>query len=156
MGRFIILFSLIGILCSCGPKELYNTEISIPESGWHKDTVAVFNSEVSNKDKTVHLLIDVKNKNTYSYSNIWFFIDAVSPGGHRERDTIECNLANVQGKWYGKSIGDNTYESIHPYKLNVRFPETGLYHYSIMQGMRDTVLTGISAVGLKIIEADKH
>ncbi len=154
MVRLFFALLLSGFLYSCGPTEWYNSEIIIPEAGWHLDTVAVFNSEVEALDKSVHLLIDVKNKRTYPYSNIWFFVDAVSPNGHRERDTLECNLANVQGKWYGKSIGDDTYESVHPYKLNIRFPEKGMYHYYIMQGMRDTILTGIKSVGLKIIEVE--
>ncbi len=156
MVRLFFVLLIAVFLYSCGPKEWYNSEIDIPETGWHMDTVAVFNSEVTSLDKSVHLLLDIKNRSTYSYSNIWFFVDAVSPDGHRERDTLECNLADAQGKWYGKSIGDDIYKSVIPYKINIRFPEKGMYHYYVMQGMRDTILTGIKSVGLRIVEVDQN
>ncbi len=152
--KFLISGLIILLLYSCGPTECYNHQVTIPDTGWHKDTVAVFNSEITELNKSCHLLVSVTNKETYSYSNIWFFIDAISPSGHIQRDTLECYLASDDGVWYGKSIGGDLIESIHPYKLNIRFPEKGLYKYYLIHGMRDTVLTGIQSVGLQIIEVE--
>jgi len=151
--RLIFLSAILLVLCSCGPKEWYNYQVSIPESGWHKDTVAVFKSEISDIDQSCHLLLDVTHQKNYEYSNIWFFIDAISPSGHIERDTLECYLAKDDGTWYGKQSGDKI-ECIQPYKLNIKFPEKGLYKYYIIHGMRDTVLTGVSSIGLQIIEVE--
>ncbi len=152
--RILILLFIVA-LCSCNSGEWYSSVVTIPESGWHKDTVAVFKSEITRLDESCHLLLQVNNKDDYQYSNIWFFIDAISPSGNVQRDTLECALADVQGKWYGKSAHDHTFESLHPYKINIRFPEEGLYKYYVVHGMRDTVLTGIESVGLKIIDVKK-
>ncbi len=152
--RLVFLGVILFLLCSCGPKEWYNYQVSIPEAGWNKDTVAVFKSDITELDKSCHLLLDVTHKNNYEYSNLWFFIDAISPSGHVERDTIECFLANHEGIWFGKDVGGDETESVHPYKLNVKFPEKGLYKYYVMHGMRDTLLTGITSVGLQIVEVE--
>ncbi|MCW3785792.1 gliding motility lipoprotein GldH [Plebeiibacterium sediminum] len=152
--RFLVAVLFLSIMYACGSAEWYNHQVNIPETGWHKDTVAVFHSEINELDKSCHLLVEVTNKESYKYSNIWFFIDAISPSGHIERDTLECYLANDDGSWYGKSLGDDLYESIHSYKLNIRFPEKGVYKYYVIHGMRDTVLTDVASVGLKIIEVE--
>ncbi len=152
--RIFVFLLMVTLMCACGPKEWYNNEVEISEKGWHKDTVAVFRSEVLELDKSCHILVQVTNKEDYPYSNIWFFMDAISPSGHIERDTLECMLANDQGDWYGKKAGGQSYKSLHPYKINIRFPEKGLYTYYMIQGMRDTLLTGVQSVGIKIIEVE--
>ncbi len=154
-GVVFCIITLLLMVWGCGPNVIFEKSVNIPEGGWHKDTVAVFKSEVSELEQASHLLLQVKNTNVYGYSNIWFFVDAVSPSGHVQRDTLECPLANAAGDWYGKSSwGAKTFKSTHPYKLNIRFPEKGLYKYYVVQGMRDTVLTGIAGVGIKIIEVE--
>ncbi|MCW3806892.1 gliding motility lipoprotein GldH [Plebeiibacterium marinum] len=149
--RLLLLVLSVVLVCSCGPAKWYDHEVAIPETGWHKDTVAVFNSNITKLDESCHLLIQVSNVDQYSYSNLWLFVDAVSPSGNVQRDTLECILANHEGKWFGDKTRD-TYKSLHPYKLNVRFPEEGLYKYYLVQGMRDTVLTGVKSIGVQIIE----
>ncbi len=151
---FSAILSLTALM-SCGPNVVYENTVSIPQNGWHKDTVAIFKSEVSDLKQAYHLLLEVENTDTYGYNNIWFFVDAISPSGHKQRDTIDCQLANNAGQWFGKnSWGSDNFTSTHPYKLNIRFPETGLYKYYVVQGMRDSVLTGVAGVGLMIIEVE--
>lgn len=151
---FALVLSLTALM-SCGPKVVYENTVSIPQNGWHKDTVAIFKSEVSDLKQSYHLLLDLENKDTYGYNNIWLFVDAVSPSGHKQRDTLDCQLANNAGLWFGKnSWGSDNFRSTHPYKLNIRFPEAGLYKYYVVQGMRDTVLTGVAGVGIKIMEVE--
>jgi len=158
INKAIILFAFVAVivLTSCGPNEYYYSSVGIPEKGWHKDTVAVFKSDISQLDKSCHVLLEVQNNEEYVYSNIWFFLDVISPSGYVQRDTINCILANDQGEWLGDSNWSNGYKSLHPYKLNIRFPKEGLYTYYVVQGMRDTVLIGIDEVGVKIIEAKEQ
>ena len=151
---FVLVIGFALFVSSCGPNEWYYSSVEVPENGWHKDTVAVFKSDISQLDKSCHVLLEVQNNDAYAYSNIWFFIDAISPSGHVQRDTLECILANEFGDWLGQSKFSDTHKSLHPYKLNIRFPQEGLYTYYLVQGMRDTVITGIEKVGVKIIEVE--
>ncbi len=146
---FVLFFT------SCGPEVMYKQSVEVPQTGWHKDTVAIFKSEVTDLESTCHVLLQVSNNAKYSYSNLWFFVDAVSPSGHRQRDTLECLMADKRGDWYGESsiFDRDTYKSLHPYKMNIRFPEKGEYKYFVVQGMRDTILTGIHSVGIEVVKA---
>ena len=63
-------------------------------------------------------------------------------------DTISADLADVYGKWYGK--GMSLYNLSIPYETSVLFPDTGIYVYSIRQGMRENPLKGITDIGLKV------
>ena len=147
--------AIVVAITSCGPSVTYEGSVLVSPTGWHKDTVAVFKSEIYDLGQSSHVLLKVENTDLYSYSNIWFFVDAVSPSGQVRRDTLECLMANPAGDWYGKkSWGSDVYRSVHPYKLNIRFPEKGTYKYYVVQGMRDTVLTGITGIGIKIIETN--
>lgn len=147
----IFVFALV----SCGPKVVYETNINISDTGWHKDSVAVFKSEVTELNRDYHLLLQPNVNMDYAYNNIWFFIDAISPSGHIQRDTVSCYLSAVDGEMYGnKQWFSDDYISVQPYKLNIRFPEKGVYTYRIAQGMRDENIMGLNSIGLKIIEVE--
>ncbi len=147
----VLIFAIV--LTACGSEVIYENSVKIPQNGWHKDTVAVFKSEISQLKESYHLLLQVKNTDKYQYSNVWFFIDAISPSGNVQRDTIDCILANPAGDWFGKSSWrTDDFTSYHPYKINIQFPETGTYKYYVVQGMRDTVLTGVEAIGVQILK----
>lgn len=146
-----IVFSLL--LVACGPKVVYDSRVEINTTAWHKDSVAVFRSDVSDLQTSYHLLLQTGVSSDFAYNNIWFFVDAVSPSGHVQRDTIDCYLSASDGGMYGdKSWFRDNYATVQPYKLNIRFPEKGLYKYYVSQGMRDTVITGVNSIGVKIIE----
>lgn len=62
----------------------------------------------------------------------------------------ELKLAQLDGKWTGKSAGSLYTQQSLIHKDYV-FPDTGVYHFSIEQNMRDNPLMEISDVGLNII-----
>ncbi|GAF02815.1 gliding motility-associated lipoprotein GldH [Saccharicrinis fermentans DSM 9555 = JCM 21142] len=78
LSACVLCLSLVFV--SCGPTVVYEGVAEVPGTGWHKDTVAVFQSEVTKLQESCHLLLEVENTDAYSYNNIWFFVDAVSPG----------------------------------------------------------------------------
>lgn len=142
---FIPLF--LGIV-SCSHREIFFEYRSFSNAEWKQDDSAVFNVKVENNSQACDMSVEVRNDNTYPFSNIWLFIDCKSPDGNIRTDTIGADLAGVNGKWHGKGL------SLHnlsiPYKKSFLFPNTGIYVYSIRQGMRDNPLKGISDVALKI------
>jgi len=92
--------------------------------------------------------IELRNNNSYPFSNIWLFVDFQMPDGMCRADTINADLADVYGKWYGK--GMSLYNLSIPYEISILYPDTGTYIYTIHQGMRENILKGISDIGLKV------
>jgi gliding motility-associated lipoprotein GldH len=68
-------------------------------------------------------------------------------------DTTEFFPADEQGNWLGVGLG-SVYDFPAAFKKNYRFRKAGTYHYQLRHGLRDTILTGIREVGLKISLAD--
>lgn len=137
-------------LASCtGDKVAYNEFVSLADAKWDKDTLAVFRAEISDTTSFYDIHVQVRNDNSYAFSNLWLFVDVISPDGRMRRDTIECTLANPDGSWIGGGWG-SLYSTRCPYMMAVRFFTPGPYTFRLTQGMRKDQLSGIHDVGLLI------
>lgn len=147
------LIGLVLCLSSCAHPEMYYRYHSFEESSWHKDSVVRFDLPVTDTLSSYDVFIEVRNNNKYPYKNLWLFVDFQLPSGETRRDTVEINLADDYGKWYGKGL--SLYELTVPYEQNRQYHHKGSYVYTIQQAMRDDILTGISDIGLKISTPNK-
>jgi len=134
---------------SCKFDEQYYRFHSFREAQWDKDETVRFEVPIDDPTKNYDLFLDIRNNNRYPYSNLWLFIDVQLPDGTVRSDTLEIRLADVYGKWYGKGLSLFTLSA--PYKTDLQYPESGTYIYTIRQGMRTDLLTGISDIGIRIV-----
>lgn len=144
-----IALLLVLLNTSCDRQRIYDDYMSIPKSGWSKDSIASFNVPINKPELGYNVYINIRNTIDYDNSNLWLFLDATSPGGKVERDTVECLLADPKGKWYGRGWGGVHHLRL-PYKFNVNFKEKGNYTFRIQQGMRAQTLKGIQDIGLRV------
>lgn len=151
-SKLTILLALVGLVfCACGKKTVFDEYVTIPKDGWHKDSMAVFNVEISNAQAIYDLDIKIRNRSDYPNSNLWLFIQVVSPSGVMVQDTLDCVLADERGKWVGSGWGD-LFNVNQPYKREVKFVESGKYRFRIIQGMRIEEMNGIHNIGLCVKE----
>lgn len=81
------------------------------------------------------------------------FIKTTSPDSVVTNDTIEFYLADEFGKWLGNGVG-SVFNMPVLYQQNFKFPKKGVYHFDIQHGMRDSLLSGINNVGIKVEKAN--
>ena len=64
--------------------------------------------EYNNTDTTsrVNLKVNVRHSSSYPFSNLWLFVNTIEPWRNIEKDTLECILAQKDGKWLGSGLGD--------------------------------------------------
>ena len=154
IGLFIILFCLIIItISSCNSYEVYEDYVEIPSTGWHKDSLAVFNIPVSDTLQNHNLILNVRNDVEYEYSNLWLFIEIHQPGGKTAKDTFEVALADATGKWLGDGFGGIKNKQA-VFRTGIYFPVSGEYTVNIQHGMREEILTGITDIGFKVKKAN--
>jgi gliding motility-associated lipoprotein GldH len=150
--RYLISTSLIGLLylfgVSCSHNEIFFEYHSFKTGNWNREDAAVYRINIDNTEHLFDVSLEIRNNNDYRFRNIWLFIDFQSPEGYIRTDTVGFDLADVYGKWYGSGI--SLYSLTIPYEKSVRFPNKGVYTYSIRQAMRENPLKGISDIGLKI------
>ncbi len=96
-----------------------------------------------------NIFINVRNSDNYEFNNLYLFIDITNPAKVIERDTMECILADPNGKWLGKGLGD-IWDNKILFKHNVRFRKQGNYEFTITQAMRVDSLPMIMDAGVSI------
>lgn len=150
---FVMLMAGAALLAaSCNQDRIYNQFVTMPGQGWSMDSLAVFRVTIDKADVPYHLFVQVRNESTYSHSNLWLFVDVVSPDGKLQRDTLECQLADADGRWRGSGWG-SLYSLRCPYRLNTRFAAPGTYTFRVQHGMRREDLEGIRNIGMEVLRA---
>lgn len=146
---FFVAAIMLVFISSCDSTRVYEEYHSIPEPGWHKDSVSVFEVLITDTLQNHNLLVNVRNSISYKYSNLWLFIEIEQPGGTFANDTFELSLADPMGKWLGEGFGGLKTRQV-VYRRNVYFPRRGTYSIQIRQGMREEILEGINDIGFRV------
>lgn len=146
------LVFLISLFCaSCTNKEIFSDFHSFPQGEWNWNDYATFDLHVTDSIGRYDLEVTSRNNNSYPFSNLWLFIDIRTPKDSLLRDTVDLKLADIYGKWLGTGV--STYAVTEAFRTRYCFPDTGHYHVTIRQGMRENPLIGISDVGLTVSKA---
>lgn|SRR5574344_1115694 len=153
--HIVILVSLSTLLlCGCDRSVMFTDDQRVDEKGWNLKDKLYFDVDVTDTMKLYTFFVNLRVDNQYPYSNAFFFINTTFPDGGVAADTLECPLADVDGRWYGKQTGryiDNRYV----FRKNMIFPAKGRYRFEIGHAMRDTNVVGIKNVGLRIEYSSK-
>jgi len=142
-----MLISLFALACTS--NDVYFQYRSVNSKGWNKDSLYTFDIPINDTTATYNVYVNVRNRGEYPYQNLWLFLSKTNPDKIQTRDSIECYLADQRGKWLGSGIG-SILEMPVIYQQNIRFKSVGTYHYKIVQGMRDSILTGINDIGMRV------
>jgi gliding motility-associated lipoprotein GldH len=140
---FVLLFA------ACSGNTVYERYQSIPQDTWDMNDSMHF--EVNMEDTVGHyqVLLLIKHTHDYPYQNLWLFTQSMAPDSTLATDTLECFLADNSGKWLSQSfISEREMPLI--YMQRIRFPKSGTYTFDITHGMRDSLLRGVSRIGLSI------
>lgn len=144
----------VALLTSCSSNALIDETVSIPKARWDSQNWAYFNVDVDDTVSAYSFYFTLRHLENYKYSNLYLFMHTTMPNGAVTHDTIECMLAEPSGRWIGHGSGSMRNIDI-PLNNNLHFPMRGVYKFELEQAMWDSVLDGISDVGLKIEKHDK-
>ena len=141
-----ILFIAIAWLSftACSTRTVFSGFSPMKSGEWHMDTAVCFDYTIADVSASYNMILYVRHTERYPYQNMWLFVENAG-----QTDTIEFYLADDRGRW----LGDQHHGFIEmPVLLEdiKQFPDTGVYHLSVRQGMRNEVLQGITDIGLEI------
>jgi len=148
-NRWFLIILVSVVVVACNKNEIYFKYKAIDAKGWNKDSLYTFDVPISDTLATYNIYVNVRNIGDYPYQNLWLFLNKLTPDSVQVNDSIECYLADNRGKWLGKGVG-SIFEMPVLYQQNVHFKNSGIYHYKIVQGMRDTILVGINDIGMRV------
>ncbi len=149
ISRITILLIVISFT-ACNVNVVYDENKEVNQESWKTTDKLYYEIDVKDTLKTYKLAINIRNTVEYPYSNIYFYMNTILPDGKvTKRDTIECYLAYPDGTWKGKGnsrIKDNRFWIAK----NVKFNQIGKYTFELRQATTDSLLKGISDVGLHL------
>jgi len=149
----LLVFIVALFLVSCGNNVLIDDDVAYEQSYWPVSDKYILEFEQPDTVSNYNFFITLRNTDDYPYRNIYVFLTTVFPNGKTTRDTIDCPLANYQGKWLGKGFG-GVYDNRIIYMHNTRFQQPGSYKVIMEQAMRNKELPGIKSVGIRIEKAN--
>lgn len=144
----------ITALFSCGVKSsYYQKQTAIPNASWAYNFQPEFRIDISDTSKQYKMYLLLRHDEAYPYANIWFRFKIKAPGDStfHTGQRIEKSLADIEGKWLGKGLGE-----IWEHKLPLTIKEMpelnkkGTYILKIEQIMRSNPLPSVLNVGLII------
>jgi gliding motility-associated lipoprotein GldH len=141
----LLIAAVASLLSACSHDIVYSQFMPIPSDKWAIDSVLRFDYAISDAAADYRMIVYVRHSERYPYQNMWLFI-----GDGQRQDTIEFYLADDRGQW----LGDQNHGFIEmPVLLEEEkhFPDTGAYSLTIQHGMRDSLLRGITDIGVEII-----
>lgn len=148
MYKLIVLLLVSTLFVSCEKNIFFQETQKIEGEKWLTTLPCEFSVGVSDIHRDYDFYLNIRNTGAYRFSNLYLFLHTYFPGGTSSVDTLECTLAQPDGKWLGTGFGRIKFLRI-PIKQNVRFPRAGTYKFKIYQAMRGDV-EGIVDVGLRI------
>lgn len=151
---FILILTSLLLSVSCNSDIVYTNSHSIAGKTWRLTDIPAFEVPVTDTLTANNIWLMLRTGSGYPFRNIYLFVTAATPDGKVITDTLQFNLADEKGAWYGKGFGD-----IHalnlPYKSNVYFPLKGIYMFKIQHGMRIEDLKGVYDIGLRVEKIKK-
>lgn len=141
-----LLIGGICLLTSCRHDIVYSEFVAIPSGEWDENQLPEFAFNIADREAAYDILLYVRHTERYPYQNMWLFVR----GNRQYMDTVEFYLADDRGRW----LGDKHHGFIEmPVLLeeNYHFSDTGRYYFAVQHGMRDSLLRGVTDVGIEVI-----
>jgi len=145
----LLIAGMMTVLVSCNTNRFFRETHRIPDGNWNSRDKVAFSVNIPDTSKRYTLYIDIRNDVNYPFANIFMFLDTRFPDGRIARDTVECQLADYDGRWLGTGSGSIKYNRFL-FQREVTFRQTGYYTFTFEQAMRTSELKGIRDVGLEI------
>ncbi len=137
------------MIVSCDPNRVYDEFKDIKNGTWYRKENVKFDVQINDTVSYHKVFINTRNSGDYKFSNLYLFINTIYPDRKISRDTVDCLLADDEGKWLGKGLGDLK-DCRYLLKKGVRFHQQGIYTFEIEQAMRIDKLEGIESIGIRI------
>jgi gliding motility-associated lipoprotein GldH len=150
-----LLTILLLFASSCNSDLLYTDSLEMTDETWSLLNAADFFMPVNDTAIHADVSFTIRTGSDYPFRNIFLFVTTTAPDGYTITDTLQYDLADEKGNWYGKGFGD-VHELDLSYKSNVYFPLTGTYQFRIRHGMRISDLKGVYDIGIRIQKRPKR
>jgi len=150
--RNFLSFFILGVtLLSCTEKPFYEKIYSFEENEWTQRVKPSFTIDIKDIEKEYNFIITLRTTTDYKYSNLWIYMNTVTPDGKKAREPFQIQITNPDGSWAGIKTGTVVE---HPLQFNKRkLPKKGKYTFTLEQGITESKIDEVLDIGLRVTES---
>lgn len=157
MRNFLVLLISIITLISCDTNHVLDDYETLPKV-WKKGNSISFMFKSPDTLKTYNMFLNLRNNNTYEFSNLFLIVGLETPSNNKTIDTLEYQMTAPNGEWLGAGFSEIKENKLW-YKDAIQFKESGDYTLTIEHAIRKNgnvngveQLKGITEIGYRLEE----
>ena len=141
-------------LAACDKAPLQHSYLTLPTEGWRKADTLCFPLHTGVPVSKAALQVEVRHSNGYPYRNLHLALSIEKPDSTLllPTDTLRLMLTDNKGRFAGNG-GVGTFYQSQSDSYPLALPDTGVYHVRLIHCMGDTLLRGVSDVGVCVTNA---
>jgi len=153
MQKLLPALLFLTLLSACGPTVIYEQTKDFPAGGWAYADSARFEFNVPDTEQAYDMVLTLTHADNFPTQNTYVKLHTGFPSGKRTSEQVSLQLAGDFGVWLGDCSGAVCALEITILR-NAKFAKTGGYSLTVEQSGREEILSGISRVGLAVVEAE--
>jgi gliding motility-associated lipoprotein GldH len=150
MRKYLFYCLLIGVLYSCSEQPFYEKVYSFKNNEWSQRVKPSFTIDIKDINIEYNFAITLRTTTDYKFSNLWIYMNTITPDGTKAREPFQIAVTNPDGSWAGIKTG--TIVEL-PLQFNKRrLPKKGKYTFTLEQGITDSKIDEVLDIGLRVTE----
>jgi gliding motility-associated lipoprotein GldH len=150
----VILGVWVLLIAACSSRTVYEQHYPINDTGWRYTDSLEFAPAIADTQQRYDVLLDIAHRPSYGFQNLYLYVRTVFPDGTVREQPLGLDLAERSGRWLGRGSDPIRYRVA--IQQNAYFNQLGVYRFVLRQHVRDSVLMGITGVGMAIERSDEH
>jgi len=133
-SKFFVYGLVLIVIFSCEKEKIkYH---SFKEGVWRSNNIVKFDINFEDTTRLYSLDFSIRHNTSYPYQNIIFFTHHLFNNKKISTDTVNIDLAQKDGKWYGRGKTDIRELSGINYSVD-QFYEKGVHTFELELAMRE-------------------
>jgi gliding motility-associated lipoprotein GldH len=150
MRKYLFSCLLMGMLFSCSEQPFYEKVYSFKNNEWSQRVKPSFTIDIKDINIEYNFVITLRTTTDYKFSNLWIYMNTITPDGTKAREPFQIAVTNPDGSWAGIKTG--TIVEL-PLQFNKRrLPKKGKYTFTLEQGITDSKIDEVLDIGLRVTE----
>ena len=153
MKKIFIILLFSSIIVSCNKNKVFEKYEKFDNYDWNMDYSVKFEVPIKDTATAYNIFIPVRHVDNYPYDCLMVCVTIITPVGEERTKKHKLNFRDSAGKFLGDGAGD-IWDEKTLIMGDIKFKNTGIYKFEILNNMPKTPTQGIMELGL-LVEKSK-
>ena len=136
-------------MVSCSKKKVFEKYEKFDNYDWNMDKTVKFEVQIDDTAAAYNIYIPTRHIENYLYDCLKVNVIIYTPTGEERTKNYKLNFRDSEGKFIGNGLGD-IWDEKTLIMGNIKFKNTGIYKFEIVNNMPIIPTQGIMELGLLV------